>query len=49
MKWKNPDRLTCCIIMLVIFHTVMVYLGIFCKRFAEGDIRDLLIQCDLIA
>ena len=49
IKWKNPDQFSCCVIMLGIFHTLMMYLGIFGKRFADGGLRDLLIQSEVIA
>ena len=31
IKWKHPDQFKDCIIMLGIFHTIMMYLGIFGK------------------
>ena len=49
IKWKNPGEFSSCIIMLGIFHTIMMYLGIFSKRFGHGGLRDLLIQSEVLA
>lgn len=49
IKWKQPETYKSCIIMLGIFHTLMMFLGIFGKRFGDGGYRDLLVQSEVIA
>ena len=49
IKWKSPDIFKSCVIMLGIFHTLMMYLGIIGKRFGDGGYRDILVQSEVVA
>ena len=49
IKWKQPERFQSCIVMLGIFHTIMMFLGIIGKRFGDAGLRDLLIQSGVLA
>ena len=49
IKWKDQEKFKPCIIMLGIFHTIMMYLGIIGKRFGDGGLRDLLVQSEVLA
>ena len=49
IKWKHTEKFNSCLIMLGIFHTIMMYLGIIVKRFRDAGLRDLLIQSDVLA
>ena len=49
IKWKEPEKFAPCVIMLGIFHTIMMYLGIIGKRFRDAGLRDLLVQSEVIA
>ena len=44
IKWKRSEELKDCIIMLRIFHTIMMYLGIFGKLFGDGGLRDIKVK-----
>ena len=46
---EKPEVFQSCIIMLGIFHTLMMFLGIIGKRFGDGGYRDLLVQSEVIA
>ena len=48
IKWKEPEKLASCVIMLGIFHTCS-YLCIIGKRFRGAGLRDLLVQSEVIA
>ena len=45
IKWKDQEKFKPCIIMLGIFHTIMMYLGIIGKRFGDGG---LLVQSEVL-
>ena len=49
IKWKDQEKFKPCIIMLGIFHTIMMYLGIIGKCFGDGGLRDLLVQSEVLA
>ena len=49
IKWKKPDKFSPCVIMLGMFHTIMMYLGIIGKRFIDAGYKDLLVQSEVLA
>ena len=49
IKWRNPEMFSSRVIMLGIFHTLMMFLGIIGKRFGDAGYRDILVQSEIIA
>ncbi len=48
IKWKMPDEYKDCVLMLM-FHMLMMNLGIIRKRFKDAGWRDVLIQSQVLA
>ena len=46
---ENLERYSSCLVMLGIFHTIMMFLGVMRKRFADARLKDLLIQSGVVA
>ena len=47
-KYNNPEKFKPCVLMLGIFHTLMMYLGIIGKRFGDASLADLLVQSEVL-
>ena len=49
IKWREPEKFKCCVLMMGIFHLLMVYMSILNKRFGDAGLRDALVQSSVIA
>ena len=49
LKWRYPDKHKGSIVVLGIFHMIMMYLGIIGQKFSDADLKDLIIQSDVVA
>lgn len=49
IKWKEPEKFRKCVLMMGMFHMIMTYMHILSKRFADGGLKDALIQSTVIA
>ena len=49
IKWKEKEKFNCCVLMMGIFHTLMMFMHILSKRFSSAGLRDVLIQSVVIA
>ena len=49
IKWENSERCNSCLVMLGIFYTIMLFLGVMGKRVADAGLKDLLIQSSVVA
>ena len=49
IKWKEPEKFRSCVLMMGMFHTTMMHMGILSNRFKDAGLRDLLIQSSVIA
>ena len=49
IKWREPEKFKCCMLMMGIFHLLMVYMSILNKRFGYAGLRDVLLQSFIIA
>ena len=49
IKWREPEKFKCCVLMMGIFHLLMVYMSILNKRFGDAGLRDALVQSSIIA
>ena len=49
IKWKDPAKFDSCILMMGVFHLIMTYMHILFKLFAGADLKDALIQSDVVA
>ena len=48
IKYNNPEKFKPYALMLRIFHTLMMYLGIIGKRFGDAGLADLLVKCEVL-
>ena len=49
IKWKEPEKFRCCVVMMGMFHLLMVYMAILHKRFADAGLKDTIIQSGMTA
>ena len=49
IKWREPGKFKCCVLMIGIFHLLMVYMSILNKQFGDAGLRDALVQSSVIA
>ena len=49
LKSRYPDKYKDCVVMLVIFHMIMMYLGIIGKTFSDAGLKDLVVQSYVVA
>lgn len=49
IKWREPEKFRNCVLMMGMFHMIMTYMHILSKRFADGGLKDALIQSAVIA
>ena len=49
IKWKEKEKFKCCVLMMGMFHTLMMFMHILSKRFSSAGLRDVLIQSGIIA
>ena len=49
IKWREPEKFKCCMLMMGIFHLLMVDMSILNNRFANVGLRDTLVQSSIIA
>ena len=48
IKLKNSERYSSCLVMLGIFHTFVMCLGVMGKRFADAGLKDIIIQSGVL-
>ena len=49
IKWKEKERFENVVLIIGMFHTIMMHMHIFSKRFSDADVRDVLIHSGTIA
>ena len=49
IKWRKPEKIKCCVLMMGIFHLLMVYMTILNKQFGDVGLGDALLQSSIIA
>ena len=49
IKWKEPFKFRCCVLMMGVLHLLMVYMSILNKRFSDAGLKDALIHSSIVA
>ena len=49
IKWREPEKFKCCVLIMDIFHLLMDYMSILNKRFGDAGLRDALVESCIIA